>query len=185
MNTDYDEIVKSIISEWRKTALEEFPFQTKALERHVIPIIYYHIRKDILQESLVARSKNFKKKFNQLSKSFSHIYWIILWSCKWFLFFRPNRKKYLVFAVGSDRKLTFAYTENLFTYAIEKNLLLLSLTVICNKTFLFRRNIFYFPRFLFQLRFKERIKQFQECLVYRSKCFGKYCPKTDSHQNKP
>ena len=56
--------------------------------------------------------------------------------------------------------MTFAYTENLFTYAIEKNLLLLSLTVICNKTFLFRRNIFYFPRFLFQLRFKERIRQF-------------------------
>ena len=49
MNKDYDEIVKSIISEWRKTAPEEFPFQTKALERHVIPIIYHRIRKEILQ----------------------------------------------------------------------------------------------------------------------------------------
>lgn len=159
---DYDKLVKAIISEWRKTVQQEFTFQTRSLERHVIPIIYHYVRKDMHKEKLVPDEDNFKKKFNQISKSLSHIYWIILWSIKWLLFFKPRDYKFLITAVGSDRKLTFAYLEYLLKYAKKKNIRLLSLTVICNGAFLFRRNIFYFPRFLFQLRFKESIKIFSE-----------------------
>ncbi len=160
MITDYDKLVKAIISEWRKTGQQDFAFQTRSLERHVIPIIYHYVRKDISKQKLVADEDNFKKKFNQISKGLLHIYWIILWSIKWLLFFKPRDYRFLITAVGSDRKLTFAYLEYLSKYVNEKNIRLLSLTVICNRAFLFRRNIFYFPRFLFQLKFKKSINKF-------------------------
>lgn len=159
---DYDCLIKDIIHEWRDSSPQGFLFHTVALERHVIPIIYCQIRKEILREKLVVREKNFRRKFNQLSKSFSHILWIILWTIKWILFFRQNQEKFLVCAVGSDRNLSFAYLENLWKYAHEKHYHLISLNVICNKDYLFRKRIFYYPRFLLQFKLKIFIKEFSK-----------------------
>ena len=159
---DYDNLIKDTIHEWRDSSPKGFLFHKVSLERHVIPIIYYHIRKEILLEKLVASEKSFELKFNRISKSFSHILWIILWTIKWFLIFRQKQEKFLVCAVGSDRNLSFAYLENLWKYTNEKHYLLISLNVVCNKDFLLRKRIFYYPRFLPQFRLKNIIKKFSE-----------------------
>jgi hypothetical protein len=160
MMVDYDDLIKATISEWRKLPNHNFTFQKIALERHIIPLIYFNVRKEILHEKVVARSRSFSLKFNQVSKSILHIYWILLWSVKWLFFFRSNREPIIVTAVGSDRKLSFAYLNYLLDYAKENQYSLVTLNVICNKVFLFRRKVFYFPRFLFENKFKQEITKF-------------------------
>jgi hypothetical protein len=157
---DYDDIIKATISEWRNLPHHNFTFQKIALERHIIPLIYFRVRKEILHEKVVARTKSFSLKFNQISKSISHIYWILLWSVKWLFFFRFSSGPIIVAAVGSDRKLSFAYLKNLLNYANENQYRLVTLNVICNKVFLFRKRVFYFPRFILEYKFKQEITKF-------------------------
>ncbi|OGU36135.1 MAG: hypothetical protein A2315_02920 [Ignavibacteria bacterium RIFOXYB2_FULL_35_12] len=159
---DYDSMIKDLIHEWRDLSPHGLSFLKISLERHVIPIIYYYVRREIFHEKLVASEKSFKLKFNQFSKGIIHIYWILLWTAKWLFFYSDNNHKIIVIAVGSDRELAHAYLKNLLNYAIEKNYRLVSLNVICNRHYLFRKRIFYFPRFLYQFKFNTLISKFSD-----------------------
>lgn len=158
--TDFDSLIKEIIFKWRGQTLSEFAFRKKVIERHILPLIYFHIRKYILKENVIVQIKSFSKKFNQLSKTFEHVYWIILWAIKWIVFLLTKKKEIVVAALGSDRKLSFEYLKHLHQYSLENGFSLISLNVICSNRFLWKNRIFYYPRFLYQRRFHSEIKKF-------------------------
>lgn len=163
---NYDELVRECMLEWRKTPTHKFAFQKIALERHVIPLLYYNIRKKILKEKVIDCEQSYQRKFNQLSKKIIHIFWILLWSVKWLRFWSQKNSRFMVVAVGSDRRLTFAYLENLLRFAQENNFCLVSLNVICRKEFLFQKEIFYYPRFIYQYKSASEIRNLSKSWMY-------------------
>ena len=69
---DYDSMIKDLIHEWRDLSPHGLSFLKISLERHVIPIIYYYVRREIFHEKLVASEKSFKLKFYGFSKQKMH-----------------------------------------------------------------------------------------------------------------
>lgn len=158
--TNFDSSIKDIIFEWRSQSISKFDFRKKVIERHILPLIYFHIRKYILKENVVVQINSFSRKFNQLSKTFEHVYWILLWTIKWMVFLLTENKGIVIAALGSDRKLSFEYLKHLHKYSLENGFSLISLNVICSSRFLWQKRIFYYPRFLYQRRFHSEIKKF-------------------------
>lgn len=89
-------------------------------------------------------------RFSNLLDLFSQLFWLLLWSLKYFLFFPILFKnKIALICFGVNKNLSLSYSDSILSWSINNKTNLLSLNIIKSFKYLFSIHIFYYPKFLF------------------------------------